>query len=98
VRLSSTPDRRSCLIPQGSGRSSGGCSLVAGRRCATAEADVSGTGSDGVILERDRADVLGSAQPLPPGEDAPIGDLVVDEDRLPLRRAQRMSATGTLVT
>jgi hypothetical protein len=36
----------------------------------------------GVTLERDRADVLDAAKPLPPDGDAVIVDLSEDEDRL----------------
>jgi len=46
------------------------------------EADVPGAGSGRETLERDREDVLESARPLPPDEDALIGDLTEDEDRV----------------
>lgn len=46
------------------------------------EADVPGVGPSGASLERDREDVLDAARPLPPDEEALIGDLSEDEDRL----------------
>jgi hypothetical protein len=36
----------------------------------------------GMTQERDKDDVLAAARPLPPDEDALIGDLTKDEDRL----------------
>jgi hypothetical protein len=38
--------------------------------------------SQGVTRERAKDDVLAAARPLPPDEDALIGDLTEDEDRL----------------
>jgi hypothetical protein len=39
-------------------------------------------GRHGQILERERDDVLNAAKPLPPGDDALIGDLSEDEDHI----------------
>ena len=36
----------------------------------------------GMTQERDKDDVLAAARPLPPDENALIGDLTEDEDRL----------------
>ena len=46
------------------------------------EAGTHGTDSGGVTLERDRAEVLEAARPLPPDEEALIADLTEEEDRL----------------
>lgn len=46
------------------------------------EADAHGTGTRGTPLERSREEVLNAARPLPPDEDALIGDLTEQEDRL----------------
>ena len=46
------------------------------------EAGAHGTGSGGTTLERDRAEVLNAAQPLPPDEEVLIADLTEEEDRL----------------
>ncbi len=41
-----------------------------------------GASAKSVTLERSRAEVLRAARPLPPDEEALIGDLTDDEDRL----------------
>ena len=46
------------------------------------EAEMRGSGAKSAALERSRDEVLRLARPLPPDEDALIGDLSEDEDRL----------------
>ncbi len=46
------------------------------------EAEMRGTSSRSVTLERTRDEVLRVARPLPPDEDVLISDLSEDEDRL----------------
>jgi hypothetical protein len=58
------------------------CTLIAGRRCAMSEPEVTRSGSKGTTLERARNAVLDAARPLPPDADALIDDLTEDEDRL----------------
>lgn len=59
------------------------CSLVRGKEVPqVSEADAHGTGSGGTTLERDRQEVLDAARPLPRDEEALIGYLTGEEDRL----------------
>ena len=46
------------------------------------EAEMRGSGPRSVALERTRDEVLRLARPLPPDEDALIGDLSEEKDRL----------------
>jgi len=46
------------------------------------EADAHGSGSGGTTLERGREEVLNAARPRPPDEEALIGDLTEEEDRI----------------